>query len=341
MKILGILNGMSGISYHRLYAPLHDLQIRGFAQIDIWSPRDENGNYRPLPDLDKYDLVIWNGTLAEPQEQIISILNTRGIPFIVDIDDYWMLNRYNPAVDEWKRRGLSAKVQAALYHADAVICENDRLREQVYKVNRNVYTIPNALNLTELQWNQEKEPSDKFRVGFVGSRSHRYDLFTISQAVREFCEETGSEYNICGYDEKDPEWQAVGNDVAPVGHPDWLKLRPGVHPSQYGIYLSRLDVVLAPLVTSQFNLCKSDIKVKEAGCYSLPVIASDFGPYHDHASLGVYTASGVKEWKARLYEAYEGKLDGRPNAAYLEKNGDLHKVNLDRIAVLTEVLVKK
>jgi hypothetical protein len=341
MNILGILNGMNGISYHRLWTPLNDMLLRGFADVDIWSTKDEKDNYRPLPDLRKYDLVIWNATLAEPQMFIIDILNTYGIPFIVDIDDYWMPNRYNPAVHEWKHRGLSAKVQEAMYHADAVICENDRLREQVYKVNRNVYTIPNALNLTELQWNQEKQPGDKFRVGFIGGRHHRYDLYTINQAVREFCEETGSEYNICGYNDKDPEWIAVTRDLVPTGHPEWLKLRPPHHPSEYGIYYSGMDVVVAPLVTSQFNNCKSDLKVKEAGCYSLPVIASDFGPYHDHPSLGVYTASGVKEWKARLYEAYEGKLDGRPNAAYLEKNGDLHKVNLDRIAVLTEVLVTR
>jgi glycosyltransferase involved in cell wall biosynthesis len=338
MKILGIMNGMSGVSYHRLYAPLHDLQTRGFAEVDIWTPRDENGQYRPLPPLN-YDLVIWNGTLTEPQEQIISIMNNAGIPFIVDIDDYWMINRYNPAVYEWRARGISAKIQAAMFHADAVICENDRLREQVFKVNKNVCTIGNALNLTELQWNQEKRPADKFRVGYIGSRSHRYDLLQIAAPVREFCEATGSEFNLCGYDPADPEWTAVGHALAPVGHPDWLKFRPGVHPSQYGGYYAGMDVVLAPLIGSTFNNCKSDIKVKEAGAYSLPVIASDFGPYKDHDSAGVFTCYGHKGWLERLYEAYEGKLSGAANAAYLNDTGDLHRVNLERVEFLNKVLV--
>lgn len=340
MKILGIMNGMSGVSYHRLYAPLHDLQTRGFAEVDIWTPRDENGNYRPLPPLN-YDLVIWNGTLTEPQEQIIAILNKAGIPFVVDIDDYWMLSRYNPAVHEWKARGLSAKVQAAMYHADAVICENDRLREFAFKINRNVYTIPNALNLTELQWNQEKRPGDKFRVGFIGSRSHRYDLIQVAAPVREFCEATGSEFNICGYDPADREWIEVGNAFSPTGHADWLKLRPGVHPTQYGGYYAGMDVVIAPLVSSTFNNCKSDLKVKEAGCYSLPVIASDFGPYKNHPSEGVTTAYGHKGWMDALYQAYQGKLNGAANAAYLNEEGDLHRVNLDRIAALSEILVAR
>ena len=259
MNILGIMNGMSGVSYHRLYAPLHDLEVRGFANVDIWTPRDEHGEYRPLPDLNGYDLVVWNGTLAEPQEQIIAILNDKGMPFVVDIDDYWLLSQYNPARFEWAARGLGAKVQAAIYHADAVICENDRLREYAYKINRNCYTLGNALNLTELQWNLNKEPDKTFRVGFVGGRTHKADLFQIAAPLREFCEETGSEYSICGYDPADREWQEVANDIAPTGHPDWLKLRPGVHPSQYGIYYSRMDVCLAPLVSNVFNTCKSDI----------------------------------------------------------------------------------
>jgi glycosyltransferase involved in cell wall biosynthesis len=329
---------MSGVSYHRLYAPLHDLRIRDFADVDIWATRDDKGNYQPLPDLSHYDLVIWNGTLAEPQDRIIEILNTLGVPFIVDMDDHWMMNRYNPAHAEWEKRGLSAKIQKAVFAADAVICENERLLKEVSKINRNAFVIPNALNLTELQWNQDKNPDKRFRVGYVGSRSHRYDLLIIADAVREFCEETGSEFNLCGYDEKDLEWQAVGNAFAPVGHPEWMKLRPGVHPSMYGIYYSRMDVVLAPIISNGFNRVKSDLKVKEAGCYSLPVIASDFGPYANHPSPGVYTARMRSEWKARLYEAYEGKLNGTANAEYLSANGDLSQVNLDRVQFFYDVL---
>lgn len=334
------MNGMSGVSYHRLFAPLTDLQTRGFADVDVWTPRDEKGNYRPLPNLN-YDLVIWNGTLAEPQREIISILNKAGIPFVVDIDDYWMLSRYNPAAHEWAARGLGAKTQEAIYHADGVICENDRLRDFVYKVNRNVFTVNNALNLTELQWNQDKRPSDTFRVGFIGSRSHRYDLLQIAAPMREFCEATGSEFNICGYDPADSEWQAVGNALSPTGHADWMKLRPGVHPSQYGGYFAGMDVVIAPLVGSVFNNCKSDLKVKEAGAYSLPVIASDFGPYHNHPSAGVFTCYGHKGWLARLHEAYEGKLNGADNARYLNEEGDLHRVNLDRVEILSQVLISR
>jgi processive 1,2-diacylglycerol beta-glucosyltransferase len=335
------MNGLTGVSYHRIYTPLHDLMLRGFADIDVWTPRDDKGQYRPLPDLSKYDLVIWNGTLAEPQDQIIRILNELSIPFIVDMDDHWRLNRYNPAYHEWEARQLSTKIQKAIFHADAVICENDRLAKEVLKINRNAYVVPNALNLTDLQWNVGKKPSPTFRVGYIGSRSHRYDLMIVAQAVREFCEETGSEFHLCGYDPSDKEWTAIGYELAPVGHPDWMKLKPGVHPSQYGIRYSEIDVALAPIISNGFNNCKSDLKVKEAGAYSIPVIASDFGPYKDHPSSGVYHARTTREWKDQLYRAMEGRLDGRPNAEYCSEHGSLHNVNLDRVEIFSEVLITR
>ncbi len=85
----------------------------------------------------------------------------------------------------------------------------------------------------------------------------------------------------------------------------------------------------------------SDLKVKEAGAYSIPVIASDFGPYKDHPSSGVYHARTTREWKDQLYRAMEGRLDGRPNAEYCSEHGSLHNVNLDRVEIFSEVLITR
>ncbi len=327
------MNGMSGVAYHRLYAPLTDLQVRGYADVNVWATRDAQGQPNPPPDLTQYDLVVWSGTLAEVQGEVITALAALGIPYIVDIDDYWMLNRYNPARHEWERRGLHTKTQEAIYNAAAVTVENERLGAMVGKVNRNWHVIQNALDLTAMQWNTEKRPSDKFRVGFIGSRSHRYDLLMIADALREFAESGGVELNLCGYDPADREWIAVAEGIAPGGHPDWLKLRPGVHPSHYGQYYAGMDVVIAPLISNNFNAMKSDIKVKEAGAYCLPLIASDFGPYANHESAGVYTAKRGKEWLELLHRAKAGELDGRPNAEYLQDTGCLHYVNNARAEI--------
>jgi len=338
LKILAILNGMSGVSYHRLYAPLTDLQIRGFADVSVWSPRDAHGRPNPAPELSGYDLVTWSGTLAEVQGAVLHRLNELGIPYIVDIDDYWMLNRYNPANPEWQRRGLAAKTQEAIFNADAVIVENERLGAMVGKINRDWHIVQNALDFTSKQWNLSKEPSPAYRVGFIGGRGHRYDLLMIADALKEFGEGGGVEINLCGYDPADREWIAVAEAIAPGGHPDWLKLRPGVHPSEYGGYYAGMDVVIAPLISNNFNAMKSDIKVKEAGAYCLPLIASDFGPYWNHESAGVYTAKNNREWLALLNRAKAGELDGRPNADYLQDVGCLQYVNLARIEIYSAVI---
>jgi glycosyltransferase involved in cell wall biosynthesis len=249
-----------------------------------------------------------------------------------------MLNRYNPANAEWQRRNLAARTQEAIFNADAVIVENERLGAMVGKINRDWHIVQNALDFSAKQWNLSREPSETFRVGFIGSRSHRYDLLMIADALRAFGEAGGVEINLCGYDPADREWTAVAEGIAPGTHPDWLKLRPGVHPSEYGGYYAGMDVVIAPLISNNFNAMKSDIKVKEAGAYSLPLIASDFGPYRNHESAGVYTAKNNREWLALLNRAKAGELDGRPNAEYLQDAGCLQHVNLRRVEIYSAVI---
>ena len=340
MKILAFMNGWSGIAYHRIYAPLSDLQKRGYCEVDLYHFTDAQGRPQPLPPLEGYDLAVFSQTLGVNQKAILQRFEEADLPYIVDVDDYWMLNRYNPANTEWQRMGMAAKVQEAIYWATGVTVENERLAKMVNRVNRNYAIVPNALDMTELQWNNDKRPSDKFRVGFVGGRGHRYDLLMIADALRKFAEAWPDiEINLCGYDPKDIEWTTVGNAIAPDGHPEWLKLRPSAHPTEYGGFYAGLDVIVCPLISNQFNEYKSDLKVKEAGIYSLPVIASNIGPYRDCPSKGVRKVQGKPgEWFAALNEAYAGKIDGRANAAYVQDEGALHLVNQSRIEFYWTVL---
>lgn len=49
----------------------------------------------------------------------------------------------------------------------------------------------------------------------------------------------------------------------------------GMYAANYRLF----DIALAPLVENNFNKCKSQLKVLEAGFYKKAVIAQDFGPY--------------------------------------------------------------
>lgn len=47
----------------------------------------------------------------------------------------------------------------------------------------------------------------------------------------------------------------------------------------YATHYNDIDVLLAPLKDCPFNLYKSQLKVAESGCFGVPIIAQDFGPY--------------------------------------------------------------
>jgi hypothetical protein len=53
-------------------------------------------------------------------------------------------------------------------------------------------------------------------------------------------------------------------------------------PNEYGAMYQAFDVALAPLVPSEFNRCKSNLKMVEAGFAGCALIISDVAPYAQH-----------------------------------------------------------
>lgn len=77
--------------------------------------------------------------------------------------------------------------------------------------------------------------------------------------------------------------------------------------TSYGEGYNHIDIVLAPLVDSEFNLCKSQLKAIECGMHKKPLIAQNFGPY-----------------KIDLINAFEkgGTYNYNANALLVDKSGN-------------------
>lgn len=49
--------------------------------------------------------------------------------------------------------------------------------------------------------------------------------------------------------------------------------------SEYATHFNKIDILLAPLAETEFNACKSELKLIECGFFNKAVICSNFGPY--------------------------------------------------------------
>ena len=97
---------------------------------------------------------------------------------------------------------LNEKIIANLKVAKYVTTTTEIFANEIRKINKNVFVLPNAINPNEPQFKAETQPSDKLRFGWLGGSSHLHDLglmkgFTdvIGQELRD-----KSQIFLCGFD---------------------------------------------------------------------------------------------------------------------------------------------
>lgn len=335
MKILSLFDGMNGVSFHRLYTPLARLQVDYGVTVDVSQKAKEWADL----EFEKYDVVVFNRWLGGLQYNILPILAKKKIPFVVDVDDYWVVPKYNPA-HKFYRAYIKNAVKDAMYYADAVMTTTPQLAGQVKEYNENVHIIPNALDLNQSQWKADKE--HPFTLGWVGGLSHVEDLKLLSGQIAPICEKYNARFLMCGYHNGAEEWVAMEKAITgttPDKRPSWFDVRKGTRADRYGEYYSEIDIALAPLTRTNFNRHKSELKIVEAAAYKLPIFVSNVEPYTNHRNnLGCFFVNN-NDWSeiGKLIESGKSKQIGEINYNYCNEHHNLKEINEKRLAVLESV----
>lgn len=250
---------------------------------------------------------------ANLHQPIISQLRRVGKKILVDVDDDYtsidlrktLLRSGRRKLAEYWRRNAAAHVRICK-QSDGIICSTFELAERYSKYNSNIQV---ALNTVEyMDWPDPEEFSDKkIRVGYTLAGPHILDAPIIYDVLKWASEQKNVEVVIIGID---PEWNFLYR---------FIPYTPSLQ--VYRDVLSILDIGLAPLQHSKFNLCKSDLKWLEYSMAGAACIAQDYRPYNEtliHNTHG--TLVGRKgNWKAELAELIHDK-DRRQS--YIESSLD-------------------
>ena len=250
--------------------------------------------------------------------QALAYFKEHGIVTIMDIDDHWDLGMFHPMFAGQRYTKSDVVVRENLRLFDWVTTTTPIFAKEISKFNKNVKVLPNAIDPTDARFSVNKKPSKFLRVGLVMGSAHEHDLGIITNlpyldnvqyvlcgydlrgSIREFNRETGesrerpirpeesvwyryekqvtNNYKICS-----PQYEQFLKQFVPVQYPNvenehykrcWTK-----DMNHYYEHFSEIDVLLAPLKTTNFNLVKSQLKVIEAAFSHTAIIASNFGPY--------------------------------------------------------------
>jgi len=199
---------------------------------------------------------------------------------VYEIDDLLIeIPDDNPNRDIVNRR---EQIIDSLKEADAVTVTTDALREKFSIYNKNIYVLPNYIDL-EIWGRDIWEPSvdkDRLVIGYIGTPTHKNDLEMIFPAIKKVIDKYGDKVLF-------KFWGCITPELLGLGGVEFVSnLVPDY--KAFAEYMKGLDIdiALAPLVTNAFNECKSNIKFLEYSVCKIPGLYTRISPYADSINDG-------------------------------------------------------
>lgn len=169
--------------------------------VDIdYEPQINNDEW-----LKQYDIIHYHRTLCEYSQMpaLIEKLNNLGIISIMDIDDYWAPGKHHPAYHIIKNHELDKKIANNVKISQYVTTTTSVFADEISRLNKNVFVLPNAIDPTENQFIPKPEPSNRIRIGWLGGSSHLKDLELLNGLVNRLKVDgllDKVQFVLCGFD---------------------------------------------------------------------------------------------------------------------------------------------
>jgi glycosyltransferase involved in cell wall biosynthesis len=132
----------------------------------------------------------------------LEFFKENGIITVMDIDDYWVLPQTHPMYHQNKVLGHQDMILKNIKMVDYVTTTTEIFANKIRPHNKNVVVFQNAIDPTEGQYSQEKNPSSRIRFGFVMGSSHEKDMELFNGVVGKLPKEILDKIQIvlCGFD---------------------------------------------------------------------------------------------------------------------------------------------
>lgn len=226
-----------------------------------------------LDGIENYDVFAYHWDISLSIQKLAEIQSKR-VKILYSLDDFWEFSPNHPYFNNEAVNVYTAnRVKQHILNADAIMVTTERLAIQTMKYADNVAIIPNFLDTKDYKLNKTK--SDKLRVGIIGSISHVPDWEMLKGAIGRFAKNKkiaeNVEFVICGYTANNPSWDKV-KSLFTVKKNLTVSIYDSLPATDYMQLYNYLDVCLMPLEYTEFNLCKSALKLMECAISkTLPV----------------------------------------------------------------------
>jgi len=225
-----------------------------------------------------------------------------GAKLILDLDDHpFVHNEKHPLYEKLvKKRPM---MEAMILLSDHIVVSTEPLKQALKKYGKKITVIPNAIDPEIWKVKKAEARADNIiRIGWIGSGSHLADTHIINGAFnRILAKYPNVEIHLCGF---------VDNDSS-RGEREFHH-KPTIGYKEYPQYVADLDldIAVAPLMDSEFNRAKSNIKWLEHSMLATPMVLSNVTPYKEcveDRKTG-FLAKGEDQWVKYLSWLIEDPL---------------------------------
>lgn len=335
MKILVLTQHYSGCGYHRLMLPLEFMKTEKARISDVIRENEFEEN--------KWDIVYINRLWIK--DDLIALREKHGFKLVVDVDDYWVLDHHHLDYETYSEHNVANKILTHLRAADLITTTHTRLAERIEPYNKNIVIAPNAIPYGKLQFNEIRDESDKVRLFWAGGISHEQDLKILKPVISKL-KADNVEMCIGGYSDSNPLeadiWGKMCSFFTDNGRLPNRAFRGKPVTDYYDLY-SQADVCLIPLLKTNFNQYKSNLKILEAAGKRVPVIVSAVHPYLGFPEDVVNYASDAQMWLHWINKLKDNpklrREQGEALREYCDKHYNFDEINRTRQKSFESLLV--
>jgi glycosyltransferase involved in cell wall biosynthesis len=185
IKILFFNKDVAGVGYWRTLTPAMQLDMSHSDKFQVEINPDINfDDYEgTLAYLKKFQIIHYHRFIFPNINQTIQLareLRKNGTVLVMDIDDYWMLDKTHPMYQTALEKKLHYDIIDNLKIADYITTTTDLFAAEIriHTGKDNVMVFPNSVNP---EWMKQFQPNKKVdekytRIGYMAGSSHKYDI---------------------------------------------------------------------------------------------------------------------------------------------------------------------
>lgn len=192
-----------GVGFFRSIQP--HVQLEEQFNEDFEVTINPNFNWDNKEELKTYDIVNFHkGVYTNMQSfrNALEFCKNNNITTIMDIDDFWELDKSHPMYSLYKMYGIDKTIKDNLKLVDYVTTTTELFANKIRKFNKNVVVLPNAINPEDKRFKINRKESDKVRVGLIMSSSHEKDMKLLESFTNKLSKDVLNKITIvlCGFD---------------------------------------------------------------------------------------------------------------------------------------------